>query len=141
MIRKFSLSLAAASALFAVPLAAQDEPEEPRTTYEIRLVDLAPGAGGDWNTMYNEHFAKAREAAGLPAIEVHWMNAGPWDLMLLMPMPGGMAAMDTHNPAGRTAFDKALLAQEGSEDAVKALYEKADKLVSRSASWYSHTHP
>lgn len=131
----------AALAFVTVPALAQEEPEEQRTTYEIRFLDLAPGADGEWMETMEKHYLPARAAAGLPTPEVHWITAGPWDIMMLLEMPDGMATMDSHNPRLGVAFRKALLAQEGSEEAVKALNEKSSKLVTRSNSYYSHTHP
>ncbi len=141
MIRKIALGLAAATTFaFAVPAIAQDE-EEPRTTYEIRFVDIAPGKQQEWFELAQKHFMPAREAAGLPPVSIHWLMTGDYDIMMLMPMPGGMATMDTHNPADGQAMWKALVAQEGSEDAVNALFAKASELTLKSKSLYSHTHP
>ena len=126
--------------LSASPVLAQ-EAEEARTTYEIRFLDLAPGKDGEWADMVEKHFMPARKAAGLPDIEVHWIMAGPWDIMMLLPMPGGMATMDTHNPATGAAYRAALLKQEGSEEAVSALIAKVNAMVVKADSYYSHTHP
>ena len=91
--------------------------------------------------MLEKHFMPARKAAGLPDIEVHWIMAGPWDIMMLLPMPGGMASMDSHNSPTGAAFRAALLQQEGPEEAVTALISKVNGMVEKSASYYSHTHP
>ena len=135
-----ALAALGAVGLLASPAIAQQE-EEARTTYEVRFLDLAPGADNEWAEMLEKHYAPARAAAGLPPVQVHWLVTGPWDIMLLLEMPDGMASMDTHNPASGAAFRKALLAQEGSEEAVRALNEKSRKLVERVQSYYSHTHP
>ncbi len=136
-----TLAALASISLLSAPILAQDaEPEQARTTYEIRFLDLADGGQEEWAETF-EQYAKARKAAGLPAIDVHWVVTGPWEIMMVMEMPGGMATMDSHAPASGMAMQKALLAQEGSAEAVTALGEKASKLVDRSMSYYSHTHP
>ncbi|WP_336986645.1 hypothetical protein [Altererythrobacter aquiaggeris] len=137
-------SLAAISSLafLATPVFAQNaEPEEARTTYEVRFLDLADGAQESWADLYENHYAKARKAAGLPEIQLHWVVTGKWDIMMVIEMPGGMATMDSHSPATGMAMQKALIAQEGSEAAVTALGERANKMVVDGMSYYTHTHP
>lgn len=142
MLNKFALGLAAATTLaFAAPAYAQDEPEEPRTTYRIELIKLKPGAAQRWSEMGEKYFGPATDAAGLDRPEVHWIMAGPWDLMLLFKMPRGLAALDSHNPPERTAFRQAFIKIAGSDDAAKKLWEEGDSLVANSMVTYSHTHP
>ncbi|MCT2558139.1 hypothetical protein N0B51_04025 [Tsuneonella sp. YG55] len=144
MTRHFTtLALAAACALATIstPVMAQSEPEQARTTYAVILLKLAPDAGGRWSEMMEKYYAPAAAAAGLPKTEVHWMMDGPWDLMLLRPMPRGLAALDTHASPERDAFNKSLAKIAGSEEAAKKLGEENDKLVTSSMRYFSHTHP
>lgn len=139
---RFFKTIAACSAALclAVPAAAQ-EAEEARTTYEVRFLDLAPGADNEWMELFENTFAPARRAAGLPVPTVHWLMTGPWDIMMLIEMPDGMATMDSHNPPTGTAFRQALQTQVGSEEALEELFKKTRKLVKDARSYYSHTHP
>ena len=86
----------AATPLVAAPAFAQDEPEAPRTSYQVIMLKLAPNAGDRWSEMMDTYYAPAAEAAGLPKTEVHWLMDGGWDIMLLRPMPRGMISLDTH---------------------------------------------
>ncbi len=136
-------TILAATALssLAAPVLAQDEPEEARTSFQVTFVKFSGGAGERWLELMNDHFIPARQAAALPVPTVHWMMDGPWDLMVVTEMPDGMAALDSHNPRARVAYDAAILAQEGSEEAVTALNEEMDGLVDDSQRYLSHTHP
>lgn len=147
MTRKFkliagALALASLTALGpAVPAFAQDAPDEARTTYMVILLKLAPGADERWTEMQSKYYEPAAKAAGLPATQVHWLMDGDWDLMLLRPLPRGMATLDTHNPPERKAFMTALAKIAGGEEAAKKLNEENRTLVSKSVRYFSHTHP
>jgi len=136
----YAIALATMTGLTA-PAAAQDEPEEPRTTYQVTYLKFAPGADERWNEMMEENFKPARKAAGLPEAQIHWLMDGPWDIMMVTRMPRGLAALDTHASPERSAFEKALLAQAGSEDAVTKLNAEYEKLIAENMRVFSHTHP
>ncbi len=142
MIRKLTFALAAtASAFSAAPVIAQDSTEQARTTYELRFIDLAPGAEGRWMELVDKYYAPARAAVGLPPINVHFMMTGDYDLLLPIVMPRGMAAFDSHsNPDGQ-ALNKAFIQLAGGEENAKKIREEMGTLVERTKSVYSHTHP
>jgi hypothetical protein len=135
------LVAATALASLSAPILAQDEPEEVRTSYQVSFVRFADDAGARWLELMNDHFIPARQAASLPVPTVHWMMDGAWDLMLVTEMPNGLGALDSHNPPAVVAYREALLAQEGSEEAVTALNTEMDGLVEAGQRFYSHTHP
>lgn len=142
MTRKLtSIALAAACMIAAVPVAAQDEPEEARTTYTITMLKFANGADERWSEMQDKYYAPAAAAAGLPKTEVHWMMDGPWDLMLVRKVPRGMTTFDAHASPERKAYEAAFEKIAGSADAAKKLNEENDKLVSNAVRYFSHTHP
>ena len=145
MIKKFAIGLAAASmALTAAPSWAQDDDdyvEEPRTTWELRFIDLAPGAENDFLDRIDKYWNPAREKAGMKPAKVHFLHNGKYDLMLVLEMPGGMATFDTHRSEGRMAIQKALIEIAGSEEALEKAIEDGDKLVKDTMSIFSHTHP
>ena len=141
MIRHFTSIAFAAGLLAAVPAAAQDEPEEARTTYTVVMLKFANGADERWSELQEKYYAPASAAAGLPKTEVHWMMDGPWDLMLVRMVPRGMAAFDTHASPERKAYQAAFEKIAGGADAAKKLNEENEKLVSNSVRYFSHTHP
>jgi len=135
------IAAAAALACLAVPATAQDEPEEPRTTYQITYLKLKPGSDERWLEMMNEHVLPVDRAAGLPEPVIHLPMSGPWDLIILREVPGGMAELDSHNPPSRVAFRDAFLAHAGSEEAAEKLNEEMDGLIADSQRLFTHTHP
>lgn len=146
MIKKITASLAAASLAFsALPAFAQDAEEEyveePRTTWELRFIDLTPGSEGAFLDQLNNYFNPAREKAGMKPVEVHFLHNGQYNLLMVMEMPGGMAMFDTHRNETGMAFQAALLEIAGSEEELEKIFEAGDKLVKDTRSIYSHTHP
>ena len=77
----------------------------------------------------------------MPDPTVHWVMDGGWDLMVVTELPGGLGTLDSHNPAGAVAFREAMLAQEGTEEAVTALNTEMDGLVADRQRYFTHTHP
>lgn len=142
MMRKICMAAAAASIAFAaVPAVAQNEPEEPRTTYRIVLLKLKPGADDRWTELSQKYYGPADDAAKLKRPTIHWLVSGPWDLMLVQEMPSGMAALDKHNSAERVARRQAMAKIAGSEEAAAKIRDEADSLVAESSVVFSHTHP
>lgn len=145
MITKLCTALAVSTLAFvSVPVAAQSAAaptEEARTTYRITYLKLKPGADNRWAELRTKYYDPAGEAAKLPKVVVHWMMDGPWDLMLLLPMPRGMASMDQHMSPERAAFRQAFIKVAGSEEAAKKIWDEADGLIANSSTAFSHTHP
>ena len=143
MIKKIATGIAAATLAFsALPAMAQDDyVEEPRTTWELRFIELAPGAENDFLEKMNTYWNPAREKAGMQPATVHFLHNGKYNLLLVLDMPGGMATFDTHRSPGRMAFREAMMELAGSEEAMEKLMEEGDKLVKDSMSIFSHTHP
>ncbi|MFN2100884.1 hypothetical protein [Altererythrobacter sp. MF3-039] len=142
MIKKIAFSLAAASMAFtAAPVIAQDGEEEVRTTWELRFIDLAPGAEGEFLERTEKYYNPAREAAGMKPVQIHYLHNGDYDLLLVMDMPDGMASFDTHDSARRTTYRAALEEAAGGEEALKQLNESGRDLVEGTKSIFSHSHP
>lgn len=142
MIRKLSIAMAAACMAFGtVPAFAQDEAEEPRTTYRIEFIKLKPGAGERWSELGEKYFGPATDEAGLKRPAVHWLMGGPWDIMMVFEMPRGMASLDTHASPERAAFRKALAKVAGGEEQAKKVWEEDEALTANSVTTFSHTHP
>ena len=142
MIKKIVLGVAAASLVtFAAPAIAQDTPEEARTTYELRFLDLAPGAEGRYLELVEKYYFPARAAAGLEPVNIHFLMTGEYDILLPMVMPRGMSMFDAHsNPEG-AAFNTAFVELAGGEEEAQKIRDEMSTLVRRVRSVYSHTHP
>ncbi len=133
--------VAAAMAMAATPAIAQEE-EEPRTTWQINMIDVKSGGMDRWQEIVMEHIVPAYAAAGLREPQLHWtMMDDEWDMIVITEVPGGMATFDTHAPAARRALFAALVEQEGSEEAVRALFDELDGLEEKSSSVMTHSHP
>lgn len=141
-----SLKLAAAATAFAVvatPAMAQDEPEEPRTTYSVTMLEFAEDADQErWLEVIDTYINPAREAAGMAPETVHWVMMNPdYDIMIVAEEPGGMATFDSHAPASRMAFVEALTELVGGEEQLEAMRVEMDAMIEDSTTLYTHTHP
>lgn len=141
-----SLKLAAAAIAFTVaatPAMAQDEPEEPRTTYAVNMFKFAEGADQNrWLEVIDTYINPAREAAGMSPETIHWVMMNPdYDIIVVGEMPDGMATFDSHAPASRMAFVEALTEMVGGEEQLEALSDEMDGMVEDSVTLYTHTHP
>lgn len=135
------LAVATVISLAATPALAQEE-EEARTTYAVTALNLADGADERWLEIQTEYIQPARIAAGMSEATIHWvMMNDDYDLIVVAEMPGGMANFDSHAPADQVAFMEALTEMVGGESALEALGEERDKLVEKSMTLYTHTHP
>ena len=141
-----SLKLAACVAvlsLTATPVVAQDEPEEARTTYAVTMFKFADGADEErWLEVMNTYVNPAREASGAAPETIHWIMMNPdYDIITVSEMPGGMAAFDSHAPAGRMAFVEVLTEMVGGETQLEAMRVEMDGMIEKSTTLYTHTHP
>lgn len=142
MVKKIAFGLAAASLAFtAAPAFAQDEPEEPRTTYRIEYIKLKDGSGQRWQELGEKYYGPATDQAGLERPTVHWLMAGPWNVMMIFKLPRGLAALDTHGSPEREAFEKAFVEIAGGEEAAEKIREETRTIETNTVVTYSHTHP
>lgn len=143
MLKSLTFAAATALALAATPALAQDEPEEARTTYAVTMLEFADDADENrWLEIMETYINPAREAAGMAPQAIHWaMLNEDVDIILVAEMPDGMAAFDSHAPAGRMAFVAALTDLVGGEEELEALGDEMDSLVGESNTIYTHTHP
>lgn len=140
---KFAKILAASTVLACagMPVQAQ-EAEEPRTTYRVTLIDLADDADERWLELYDTMIAPARAAAGLSPETIHWVMMNPdYDLMVVMEMPRGLSAFDTHANPEREAFVAQLTQIAGGEEQLETMGEEWDTLTKSEVTFYTHTHP
>ena len=135
------LTLAISAACLSASAAAQDGAEEERTTYQVSMLKLDDGAQDRWMEIMEKNLTPALAAAGLPAPQVHWVMAGPWDILVISEMPDGLGSLDQHVSPTGASYQAALQKQLGSEAAVEALNKELDKLVVDSQRTFTHTHP
>lgn len=139
--RKMMTIAAVAVGLAASPAMAQDEPQPPRTTYELRFMDIADGKGQRFEELVDKYFRPARKAAGLPDFTIHWLMTGDYDILVPMVMPRGMASFDTHGSPERAAVAAEVAKIAGGEDEAKKIFDEMGEIVVKTKSVYSHTHP
>lgn len=141
MIRKLAIGLAAVSMAFvAIPANAQEQ-EAPRTTYRVEYIKLKDGSGQRWDELGQKYFGPAADAAGLERPTVHWLMAGPWDIMMIFKLPRGLASLDTHANPEREAWYKEFVKIAGSEEAAKKITSEVEEIEVNSVQTFSHTHP
>lgn len=142
MLKKLSGCLIAASVAFtALPVFAQDEPEEARTTYRIEYLKLKPGQEDRWVEMGEKYWEPATKAAGYPMPAIHWMMSGPWHIMMVQKLPRGLAMLDAHNPPERKRFREEFEKIAGSKEEAEKLMAEDGEIVTDSLVVFSHTHP
>ncbi|MEA3460265.1 MAG: hypothetical protein U9R49_00210 [Bacteroidota bacterium] len=129
------LALAAPLFISALLLA---HPEEPTPTDEsdvmwhtITVIDYKPGTV-DAAKEIIQKFEAASEKAGTSSPVIYWFESGKYDLVVTWKLPDGPADLQGKwNPAGETWW-KALVAQEGSEDAATLLQSNYNALIASS---------
>ena len=143
MLRKLCLALAATTMTLAcAPAMAQTAAaEEARTTYRIVFLKLKPGSDERWSELTTKYFGPASDEAKVKRSTIHWLVAGPWDLMLVQELPRGLATLDMHETPERKAMRAAMAKIAGGEEAAKKIYAENDSLIAERSVVFSHTHP
>ena len=127
----FALALFIGAGLYAIP----DEPvPSNRTAYSwhtVTLVDYKPGAEESARELIQK-FESASEAAGTSKPQIHWFDSGKYDLVITWNLVNSPASDEwTWSPEGEDWL-KALVSQEGSEEAAKKVQEEYRSLVASS---------
>lgn len=137
-----TLATSAVLAFAAIPAMAQQEPEEPRTTYAVNMIKFADGADDRWTEIMEDYVNPANAAAGQSPDVVHWIMANPaYDVIVVSEMEAGMASFDAHYNPHRAAFFAAMTEIVGGAAAMEALGEEMDGLVESQVTYFTHTHP
>jgi len=113
-------------------------PEEPTPNDEsnvmwhtITVIDYKPGTL-DAAKEYIRKFESASETAGIASPVIYWFESGKYDLVVTWKLPDGPAELqEKWNPAGDTWW-KALVTQEGSEEAASMLQSNYNALIASS---------
>lgn len=121
----------------ALLLAHPEEPTPPAKAdvmwHTITVIDYKPGTVDNAKELIQK-FEAASEKAGIPAPVIYWFESGKYDVVVTWKLQDGPA--DLHgkwNPEGETWW-KALVAQEGSEEAALKLQSSYNELIA-----YTHT--
>lgn len=113
-------------------------PEEPTPPlrsdvmwHTITVIDYKPGTVDNAKELIQK-FEAASEKAGIPSPVTYWFESGKYDLVVTWKLQEGPADLQGKwNPAGETWW-KALVAQEGSEEAAKKLQSNYNALIASS---------
>ena len=125
---------------------AQEEDEGPQTQGDdavyvsVTLVDYKPGMRADALEIIAEHFAPAGKAAGTrPPVAIHFQT-GSWDAAFHWRLEGGMADLEWYRSPNDIKWMEAMIAQEGSKEAVDALIGKYVGMIARTKTEVGHRH-
>ena len=102
---------------------------------------LKAGKEDRWTELGEKYYGPANEAAGIPQPTIHWLMAGPWDIMMVIEMRNGLAVLDTHGSPDGAAFNEAFVEIAGGEEEAEKIRAENRKIVRDSVVTYSHTHP
>ena len=99
--------------------------------HTVTLIDYKPGTIDAAKALI-EKFEAASETAQCVLPETLWLESGKYDLVLTWKLKDGPADLqDTWSPEGDTWW-KALVAQEGSEEAARKLQTDYNALIANS---------
>lgn len=144
-----SLALALAGYSFAAgPVLAQDAAEEglPEVAkrenvryYNVIYVKFKAGHNdAAWEILY-EKLQPASEAAGNRVVVLDF-DSGIWTSAIYIPMPDGYGQLEyAFSPRAKEFWD-ALIAQEGSLEAARAVFKEWNGHIARSATAIAHMH-
>jgi hypothetical protein len=116
------------------------ENSTPAVYVSVTFVSYKEGKAGEAYGIIADHFRPAAEAAGLrPPVIVHFQT-GPYDASFHWRLENGMADLEWQRSPDNVKFMAALAAQEGSEEAANAVWDRYDALVARSVTSVGHRH-
>jgi hypothetical protein len=116
------------------------ENSDPAVYVSVTFVSYKEGKAGEAYGIIANHYRPAAEAAGLrPPVIVHFQT-GPYDAAFHFRLEGGMSDLEWQRSPRNVKFRAALAAQEGSEEAAAAVFDRYDALVARSITSVGHRH-
>jgi hypothetical protein len=116
------------------------ENNEPAVYISVTFVSYKEGKAGEAYGIIADHFRPAAEAAGLrPPVIVHFQT-GPYDASFHWRLENGMSDLEWQRSPRNVKFMAALTAQEGSQEAASAVFDRYDALVARSVTSVGHRH-
>ena len=116
------------------------ETSDPAVYLSVTFVDYKEGKAGEAYGIIANHYRPAAQAAELrPPVIVHFQT-GPYDAAFHFRLEGGMSDLEWQRSPRNVKFRAALAAQEGSEEAAQAIFDRYDSLVARSVTSIGHRH-
>lgn len=121
-------------ALFASALmhAQSEEPKAQKyddvTWHTVTVIDFLPGKVGEAKEIISK-FQSAGAAAGTPGPVQYWFETGKYDMMVIWELKEGPADLEWSWSPDGVKWWKALVAQEGSEEAATKLQDRYTSLV------------
>ena len=140
------LTLSLASTYTAAQTAAQEEDEGPQTQGDdavyisVTFVDYKAGMRSDALEIIAEHFAPAGAASGTRGpLAIHFQT-GSWDAAFHWRLEGGMADLEWFRSPDDVKWMEAMIAQEGSKEAVDELVASYLGMIARTRTDVGHRH-
>ena len=106
----------------------------------VVFVSYKPGKAGEAYGIINDHFAPAGAAAGLRGPIIIHFQSGAWDASFHWRLEDGLADLEWRISPNNVSFRAALVAQEGSEDAADAIFDRYNSLIARTSTVIGHRH-
>ena len=142
------IGVAAALAVFALPVVAQDDDDGGPVTQgddakylTISHVKYKPGKREEAMQLISEHFVPAGEKAGTPRpiMAIHYQT-GKYDATFVWEMEGGMADLEWYRSPDNIKWMEALAELEGGEEQAQALLAKYVDTIAHGISEVGHHH-
>jgi hypothetical protein len=106
----------------------------------VVFVSYHNGKAGEAYSIINDHFVPAGMAAGLPGpVAIHF-DSGAWDAAYHWRLEDGYESLEWRVHPNDVAFRKALIEQEGSEEAADEIIARYESLIARTNNVIGHRH-
>ena len=113
-------------------------PEEPAPStkadvswHTVSIIDYKPGTIDTAKELIKK-FESASLAAGTPSPVIYWFETGKYDMVLTWELKDGPADLDDSWSPDGVIWKKALVEQEGSEQAARRLQDQYMELIASS---------
>lgn len=126
------LALFMSAAIFAQSSKEQTPQKYTDVTWQrVVLVNYKPGKVGDAKEIIKK-YQSAGAKAGTPGPEQYWFVTGSYDMMIIWTLEGGPSDLEWQSTSNGIKWRKALVEQEGSEEAADKLQDKYSSLIASS---------
>ena len=113
---------------------------DPAVYVSVTFVSYKQGKAGEAYGIIADHFRPAAEAAGLRGPVIVHFQTGPYDVAFHWRLENGMSDVEWQRSPDDVKFMAALAAQEGSEEAANAVFDRYNALIARSVTSVGHRH-
>ena len=106
----------------------------------MTLVDYKAGMSGKAYGLIKDHFMPAGKAAGTPGPWTMHLQTGEWDAVFFWEMKDGPVGFEWSDSPNDVKWMKALIKQEGSEEAAMKIIKDYQSTIARSNTMFGHHH-